>query len=116
MTLEEFQAKRKTYRQAQIVPGLAFLALYGVAGIATVFAARRIDQVGLDAICAVLLAGPYVIIALLMFCLLARIPRRRLFELGLICTKCGAQLNSGFNREVTATGRCRCGNQVLVLK
>jgi len=116
MTLEEFQAKRKAYRRTQVLPGFTSLALFGVGGIVTGFVAKRMDRVGFDAICVALTVGSYALIALLMFYLLARIPRRRLLELGLICTKCDARLNSGFNREVVATGRCSCGNQVLVMK
>ena len=116
MTLEDFNTKRQAYRRSQVVPGLVFFALLSAAAIVTVFTAKRIDQFGFDTISMVVLAVSYPVIALLMYYVLAWIPRRRLLQLGLTCPTCGARLN-GFNPQVIATGRCgNCGTQVLESK
>jgi hypothetical protein len=113
MTIEDFNARRLAYRRSQVVPGLVFFALLCTAGLITVFAAKRIDRVGLDSVGVAVLATSYSVIGLLMYYVLAWVPRRRLVQLGLTCPKCGARLN-GLNSRVTAAGRCgSCDTQVL---
>jgi DNA-directed RNA polymerase subunit RPC12/RpoP len=114
MTLGDLQAKRKAYRQFQVVPVMAFFGLLGAAGIVTVFVAKRIDKVGLDAPCIAVLAVTYALIAALMYYVMGAIPRRRLLQLGLTCPTCGARLLGRSNQQVTATGHCgSCGTRVL---
>jgi hypothetical protein len=112
VTIEDFNARRRAYQRSQIVPGLVFFALLAAVGIATVTAAKRIDAVGLDHVSIAVLAVSYPVIGLLMYFVLAWIPRRRLLQLGLICPTCGPRLN-GLN----AAGRCGvCGTQILESK
>ena len=113
MTTEDFNAKRLAYRRSQVVPGLLFFALFCAAGVATVFAAKRMDRMGLDSVGVGVLAASYPLVGLLMYYVLLWVPRRRLVQLGLTCPKCGARLN-GLNPRVTAAGRCGCcDTQVL---
>ena len=116
MTLEDFNAKRQAYRRSRFVPALVFFGLFAAAGIATVITAKRIDKFGLDHISIAVLGVSYPAIGLLMYFVLAWIPRRRLLQLGLTCPTCGSRLN-GLNPKVITLGRCRfCGTQVLESK
>jgi hypothetical protein len=59
MTIEDFNARRLASRRSQIVPGLIFFGLFCAAGVVTVFAAKRMDRVGLDSVGVGVLAASY---------------------------------------------------------
>ena len=114
MTLEDFKAKGKVYQRFETIRGLAFFALILAAGISTVFVGKRVDKIGFDTICIVVLAVSYPLIAALMFYVMALLPQRRLRQLGLTCPTCKARLIGHASQGVATTGRCgSCGCQVL---
>ena len=114
MTLEDFKSSLKTYRRFQVVCGLIFYALLFAVAFPTVFVGKRIDQFGLDITSIVILAVSYPLVALLMFYVMAWLPKRRLRQLGLICPTCRKQLIGLASQDVIATGRCGfCGGQVF---
>jgi ribosomal protein S27E len=115
MNIDEFRTKAKIYRRFEILSGFVFIALIGVAGLPTLFIAKRVDTLGFDALCVWVTCISFPAIAVLMFYFLARFPKQRARRLGLTCPSCGRALVAFTTTQVViATGRCGfCGAQML---
>jgi hypothetical protein len=114
MTLEDFKLHVRDYRRFELLRGVLFFCLLFSLAVPTLFVGRRIDRVGFDVIAIAVITVSYVVVAVLMFYVLAPMRRKHLSKLQGECPACGRLLLGKFSRPVMDTGRCpNCSSQVL---
>src|SRR4051794_29952020 len=88
MTLEDFKSHVRDYRRFELLRGVLFFFLLFSLAFPTLFVGRRIDRIGFDAIAIAVISISYVVVAVLMFYVLAPMRRKHLSKLRGECPAC----------------------------
>ena len=116
MTLVGYKLALKKNQFQEVGRGILFILGFMVAGGLVIPLAKRIDKVGLDFWCLVFLIVWISVFAPFLFYVLARLPRKQLRRLGLLCPNCRKRLTGISAQVVIATGKCGgCGVMYLDL-
>jgi len=114
MTINGFRSNVRGYWRSELLRGGLLMVLFGAAALPTIFAARRVERVGFDALAIVVVSVSYAVIAALMFYVLAPMRRKHLRKLQGDCPTCGKLLLGKRSRAVIVSGRCPdCGSQIV---